>query len=232
MNRQPSTGQYAGQINEILSVQGVRMDRAAAEEKKRKAALLEARKRPTTTPSESLDPKRVKLESSTPTVPPATALASFDFTSLPASLITNLIVANLDAFTEAQLVSLVTTFCQSRNLNPPPSLSSIGNGSAIAAPPQPALAVEERSTTPPAAPPSVKAEPVDPLQMDIDEGVIDFEPESIEAKVIILPLAWAKVLIVVDRSENQKRRRTKTKFWTLQTSMFGCPNSSFLQPQH
>ena len=167
------------------------MDRAAAEEKKRKAALMEARKRPTSTPSEPLDPKRVKIESSTPSVAPATALASFDFTSLPASLITNLIVANLDAFTEAQLVSLVTTFCQSRNLNPPPSLASIANGSAAAAlpppPPQPvAPTIEERSTTPPTAPPPIKAEPVDPLQMDIDEGVLDFEPESIDAKVRIL----------------------------------------------
>jgi symplekin len=177
------------------------MDKAAADEKKRKAAALESRKRPASSSNEPTDNnKRIKLEAgvaSQPTPNPSAAfLSAFDFTSLPAALITNLIVANLEAFTEPQLIALVNTYRQSHGLNGPPSLRP-PTASSIATPPIAAPAIPtgprsrvysvEKSLTPSPQtqlPPVVKDEPVDPLQMDIDEEELEYEPEKLNKEVI------------------------------------------------
>ncbi|GLB41805.1 putative symplekin tight junction protein C terminal [Lyophyllum shimeji] len=209
ISRVPANAQYVPLINEALTRQAVRMDAAAIEEKKRKTAAIESRKRPLSVPTEPVDAKRPKLESETTTTPvpsaPVTAtsanlsfLASFDFTSLPATLITELIVANLEAFTESTLLGLVQAFRESRGL---------GTAAAIAAPaptiptgPRRATQLQaekdaERSLTPqarqtkpiptgpavPTPPPPivVKDEPVDPLQMDIDQDELEYEPDRL-----------------------------------------------------
>lgn len=193
-SRLPTSGPYQGQINEILSQQGLRM---AAEEKKRRALAADSRKRPSSTVAEPTDNKRIKLESEAPapTNNSAAFLASFDFTSLPAPLITNLIVANLEAFTEAQLISMVNAYRQSRGptalppARPPtaPELltSTISKAASAAATPSgPQQDVDDMTTPPPTvSEPVVKAEPVDPLQMDIDEDELEYEPEKLNEAV-------------------------------------------------
>lgn len=187
------------------------MDKAAGEERKRKAALVESRKRPSSNPSEPAENKRIKLENETPQNSSASFLASFDFTSLPASLITSLIVANLEAFTEPQLIFLVDTFRQSRGLSviapaqpplvtgpiampvPKPAATSppIQNTSISSIPtgPRNTIYVLDSTLTPPPQSmvllpeAAIKNEPVDPLKMDIDGDEIEFEPERLNEEV-------------------------------------------------
>jgi len=184
------------QITEALHIQGQRMDKAAADEKKRKATAQESRKRPASSSNEPTDHKRIKLETETPPQPtpnPSAAfLSNFDFTSLPAALITNLIVANLEAFTEPQLIALVNTYRQSHGLNSlqPPTSATTPPTTAPSIPTGPRNRVYsvERSLTPPPQtqlPPVVKDEPVDPLQMDIDEDELEYEPEKLNEEVTI-----------------------------------------------
>jgi symplekin len=217
LSRLPTSTQYLGQINEALGLQSIRMDKAAAEEKKRKA---DNRKRPSSGSNEPTDNKRIKLETAEPAPTPvpnnATFLSAFDFTSLPAQLITNLIVANLEAFTEPQLIAMVNAYRQSRGLAMPADVTAV---SAKAAPvptaptivaPKPAIptgprrmvqAVESSITQvqqpPAAATPPVKAEPVDPLQMDIDEEELEYEPERLneEVRLLLLNLCFPITLV-------------------------------------
>lgn len=172
------------------------MDKASADEKKRKAASLENRKRPASASNEPTDNnKRIKLETevaSQPTPNPSAAfLSAFDFTSLPAALITNLIVANLEAFTEPQLIALVNTYRQSHGLNSlqPPTAPSVSTPPtitpAIPTGPRNRVYSVEKSLTPTPQiqlPPVIKDEPVDPLQMDIDEE-LEYEPEKLNEEV-------------------------------------------------
>ncbi|EPQ56463.1 hypothetical protein GLOTRDRAFT_59735 [Gloeophyllum trabeum ATCC 11539] len=206
ISRTPQGAPYVGQINEALAVQGARMDRAAAEEKARKAAAAEAsRKRPASVPQESPpDSKRVKLEPDQNAAAAAAFLASFDFTTLPTTLINDLIIANLYAFPEPALQALVLTYRDTRRPSapaaapapvaapvasapvvppnaPPPSASVAGPPTAPAAAVAP---TEKKAATPvPSAPPPVKEEPVDPLQMDIDEEEMEYEPDKLNLEL-------------------------------------------------
>jgi symplekin len=196
------------QINEALNIQVQRMEAAARDEKQRKAGI-DGRKRAASTPAgEPSDAKRPKLESETSNTPNiASTLAAFDFTSLPSSLITDLIIANLEAFTESALESLVQQYRQQRGIGKIPSQSSTATPPTGTPTPTPvstsglppnvptaprkllAQQVQDRSLTPPsrATPPVVKVEePVDPLQMDIDQDELEFEPETLNAQVGIL----------------------------------------------
>lgn len=193
LSRLPSSSAYTGQINETLEIQAMRMEKAAAEEKRRKA---ESKKRPPTSSVEPADNKRIKLETEASS---AAILSSFDFTTLPASLITSLIVANLEAFTEAQLIAMVNSYRQSRGLPVPapvqaPTVSEgpIADRPTIVAPipaiptgPRKLMQSVERTATPtpPVATPPIKAEPVDPLKMDIDEEELEYEPEKLNEEV-------------------------------------------------
>lgn len=183
--RIPHAGQFVPQINEALAAQASRMELAVAEEKKRKAAvaagIIEPRKRPNAE-SDRVDVKRVKLETtSSPAAPPNSSVYSFDFSTLPATLITDLIVANLEAFTEPTLIALVQAYRQRMGI----ASSSVPTPAA----PEPAPAVEDlaRPQTPPptSAPvPPVQEEPVDPLQMDIDQDELEYEPDQLNEEVM------------------------------------------------
>ncbi|KAI0322800.1 Symplekin tight junction protein C terminal-domain-containing protein [Amylostereum chailletii] len=169
---------YMREINDALAVQGARTEKAAAEEKARKLAA----KRPAPTPTSSVEPPDAKRQKLDNAPQPSTILAGFDFTSLPASLITELIVANLQAFSEAELQHLVQVY-----LHPgAPQVPVQAVEMAQAAPPVPpsapasmlAASQERLESQPPEAGPStvldpsiVVEEPVDPLQMDIDDEV-------------------------------------------------------------
>lgn len=185
------------------------MDKAATEEKKRKAAALtgvaDNRKRPSSAPGEpATESKRPKLDSEGIPSTSASLLSSFDFTSLPAPLITDLIVANLEAFSEPTLIALVQAYRQSHGLIPSISettpvaavtatsqpLSQAAPSSSTAIPPTgprraAVAALTERFSTPPQLPASetVKDEPVDPLQMDIDQDELEYEPERLNETV-------------------------------------------------
>lgn len=183
-HRGPHGSSFGAQINEALSQQATRMERASAEEKARRAAVAASateatRKRPPSAAAENpSDAKRMKVEADMSTNASAAFLASFDFTTLPLSLITDLIVANLQAFTEPALLELVQTYRQSRGLALRPPASR---------PPQPPEPTPEVMPTPgPSAEPTVKAEAVDPLQMDIDEEEMEYEPDKLNMEVSIL----------------------------------------------
>ena len=151
------------------------MEKAAADEKRAKAATLvlgaDSQKRPLPgSNDQASDPKRRKLEPESNGAS-ASFLAAFDFTSLPASLITELIVANLEAFTEPALTTLVQLYRQSR-------------GGDLSSPAVPSIASELMSAqiSNNAVTSLVKEETVDPLQMDIDEE-IEYEPDRLNMEV-------------------------------------------------
>lgn len=194
------------------------MDKAASDEKRRKAAAAENRKRPLSAAADQpSDPKRAKLEAEAPASTSASAyVAAFDFTSLPATLITDLIVANLEAFSEPALLSLVQTYRESRGLNGPSSPTIPTPTTTAPAPHAPKIPTGpkrshlthldhdqreiERTSTPTAPPeqpsapppPPVKDEPVDPLQMDIDQDELEYEPDKLNEEVCFLNLLLRK----------------------------------------
>ncbi len=116
------------------------MEKAAQEEKQRKA---ESRKRPPSAipPQDSPDTKRAKLEDVSASNS-AAFLAAFDFTKLPTALVTDLIVANIQSFSDEALAELVRTYREGRLTQKPevvappappiPSTSSVAQASAAA----------------------------------------------------------------------------------------------------
>ncbi|KAF9530352.1 Symplekin tight junction protein C terminal-domain-containing protein [Crepidotus variabilis] len=188
ISRLPISSQYSAQISDALSKQAQRMEAAAIEEKRRKAALAESRKRPSSG-AEPADHKRIKLENDkAASSASASFLSAFDFRSLPAPLITNLIVANLEAFTEGQLIGFVNAYRQSNGMSmsttPQAAESSITATSAVSQQRESSQPVQPQPTL---SEPEVKAEPVDPLQMDIDEEEMEYEPEKLNEELAGAP---------------------------------------------
>ena len=203
----PVHTQFLPQINEILAQQGLRMDKAASDERKRKATAIASasdnRKRPPSTSVEPTESKRQKLEIDMAANASPSFLSAFDFTSLPAGLITELIVANLEAFSEPTLIGLVQTFRESRGLGAsvPPSAPTLGQAlptlerDTSLLPAQRVRQEDNRLGTPQlrqsdslpasetAASTTIKDEPVDPLQMDIDQDEIEYEPDRLNEEV-------------------------------------------------
>jgi symplekin len=190
------------------------MDQAVADERARKAvaaqAQADARKRPSTTATlDEEGSKRQRVEAD-PNADATALLAAFDFTTLPVALITELIVANLQAFSDEVFHARVNAY---RRPVPSSSIAAPAPVSVAAAPVS--AAVLENSVTsesiasaktPPTMPaadrareralaqgsstqvdePSsssrVKEEPMDPLQMDMDED-IEYEPDNLNLEV-------------------------------------------------
>jgi symplekin len=199
------------------------MERASAEEKARKAAVAVSateatKKRPSSTPAEHpSDAKRMKIDVDIAGNASAAFLASFDFTTLPISLITDLIVANLQAFTEPALLELVQTYRQSRGLAPAPPVSRT---------PQPAQHTPEATPTPvPSAEPAVKDEPVDPLQMDIDEEEMEYEPDrlNMQVRAFYLSTGDARLLQLILRYSFRGTRLSRRKRQFRQISLKRSP---------
>jgi len=167
------------------------MEKALAEEKRRRATVAESRKRPSSA-IEPLENKRIKLDNDTSSQTTSAAfLSAFDFTSLPAPLITNLIVANLEAFTEAQLIAFVDAYRQSRGMPvpsiaphsvavPAPVASTSTAGPAFLSLPSTS---QDKAQVPALVLDEVKEEAVDPLKMDIDEEEMEYEPEKLNEEV-------------------------------------------------
>ena len=186
------------------------MEKAAQEEKQRKA---ESRKRPpSAVPQDGPDPKRAKLEDVNASNS-AAFLAAFDFTKLPTALVADLIVANIQAFSVEELTELVRAYREGKTSHQPgtaplpvppiATTSSVAEASAAAAAatngklyapgaeggafasltPEPIVVRSKSPATPTTPPPIKEEEPVDPLQMDIDEEELEFEPDKLNMKV-------------------------------------------------
>lgn len=189
------------------------MEQAAADERTRRAmatqAQVDPRKRaPSTAAQGEEEAKRQKVEAD-PNADATALLAAFDFTTLPAPLITELIVANLQAFSEETFQARINAYRRSAS-------TSVAIPAPVPAAPAPvSTAVLEtvaasESTVPVKMPPtmpaadrareralaqasptqvdepgissSIKEEPMDPLQMDIDED-IEYEPDKLNLEV-------------------------------------------------
>ena len=190
------------------------MEQAVVDERARKAvaaqAQTDARKRPpTTATSDEESSKRQRVEAD-PNADATALLAAFDFTTLPVALITELIVANLQAFSDEVFHARVNAY---RHPAPASSIAAPAPVSVAAAPVSAAVlenSVTLESTTSVKTPPTmpaadrareralaqvsstpldepssssrVKEEPMDPLQMDMDED-IEYEPDNLNLEV-------------------------------------------------
>lgn len=189
------------------------MDKAAAEEKARRvaAAADAARKRgASATPAEAPAEKRPKLEHGTAgTGSAASFLATFDFTSLPASMVTDFIVANLQALPEEALADLVQAYRRTGpagarptaiapTLTPalaapasvatlPPASISLSTPIQAPTPTGPQTVTARQSDSPvPQKVDEVKDEPVDPLAMNIDTEELEYEPDKLNEEVSVM----------------------------------------------
>ncbi|KZT65655.1 hypothetical protein DAEQUDRAFT_696939 [Daedalea quercina L-15889] len=183
----PQGSSLQSQIHSALATQATRMEQAVIAEKQRKAAAAvdASRKRsPSAGPvQDAPDAKRAKLDHE-----PAVGTAGFDFTSLPAALVTDLVVANIQAFSEATLIGLVQAYRHKRTQAATTTAATVAVASSEAPPDTPGPVEEQRaepsrrkSPTPP--PVSVKQEPVDPLKMDIDEEEMEYEPDRLNLEL-------------------------------------------------
>jgi len=156
------------------------------EARKRSAMLHDAKKRSTLADADRPDVKRMKLDPTEQTTS-TSFLDQFDFTALPASLITDLIIVNLEAFSEPALINLVQAFRQSQGGGPSPTITISDDASKDADGQEnsmPQGSITLNTTTPEA--PQIKDEPIDPLQMDIDQDELDYEPDRLNEEVGIL----------------------------------------------
>jgi symplekin len=172
-------------------------------------AQVEPRKRPPSTAVQGEeDAKRQRVEAD-PNADATALLSAFDFTTLPVALITELIVANLQAFSEETFQARINAYRRST----PTAVATPTPVLAAAAPVSPAVletAAASESAVPVKMPPTmpaadrareralaqglsaqvdepsfssrVKEEPVDPLQMDMDEE-IEYEPDRLNLEV-------------------------------------------------
>ena len=186
------------------------MEQATADERTRRAiatqAQADARKRPQSTMVQGEEEvKRQKVEGD-PNADATALLAAFDFTTLPVALIAELIVANLQAFSEETFQARINAYRRSASA----SVAAPAPVSAVAAPVSTAVletAAATEGAVPMKLPPTmpaadrareralaqvdeptpssvVKEEPVDPLQMDMDEE-IEYEPDRLNLEVCL-----------------------------------------------
>jgi symplekin len=205
---------FAREINEALTKQSQRMEQATADERTRRAMATQAQVDPRKRSSSAAvqgeeDAKRQKVEAD-PNADATALLAAFDFTTLPVALISELIVANLQAFSDETFHARINAYPRSASV--PTVVATPTPVSAAAAPVSTAVLetaaasenvpVKMPPTMPaadrareralaqassaqvdePSVPSRVKEEPVDPLQMDMDEE-IEYEPDRLNLEV-------------------------------------------------
>ena len=195
------------------------MEQATADERTRRAVVTQAqvdpRKRaPSTAAQGEEDVKRQKVEAD-PNADATALLAAFDFTTLPVALISELIVANLQAFSEETFHGRINAYRRSASVSvptavatPTPVLAAAASVStavletaaasenAVPAKMPPTMPAADRAreralaqasssqVDEPSFPSTVKEEPVDPLQMDMDEE-IEYEPDRLNLEVCV-----------------------------------------------
>ncbi|KAF8587835.1 hypothetical protein K439DRAFT_1652134 [Ramaria rubella] len=166
--------QYALQIQDTLQQQATRMEQAVQDERIRREAVAAEATRKRAMPgieSEQAVPKRAKLEHPSD-ISRATSssadgltelLSNFDFSALPVGLVADLVIANLQLLSEQSLNTAIETFRQNQ-----PKVAPLVAPTALSPPP-----------VVPVADLPIKEEPVDPLQMDMDEDDIEYEPDRL-----------------------------------------------------
>ncbi|KIJ55664.1 hypothetical protein M422DRAFT_63678 [Sphaerobolus stellatus SS14] len=184
ISKNPISQPYQQQIQEALHQQAIRMDQASQEERMRREA--ESSRKRGLPPNEAVEPfdaKRVKLEHSTAAAngPDALAgyLANFDFTTLPMGLVADIVIANLQMVSEQTLHNAIDVFRLS-NAPPAPAVHP-PVPTPVSAPvvvPAAVPAVEAPVTPIEAPAPVIKEEPVDPLQMVMDDD-LEYEPDRL-----------------------------------------------------
>ena len=191
------------------------MEQATADERTRRAMVtqvqVEPRKRaPSTTVQAEDDAKRQKVEAD-PNADATALLAAFDFTTLPVALISELIVANLQAFSEETFHARINAYRRSASVptvvatpTPMPTAAAsvstavletaAASENAVPAKMPPTMPAADRAreralaqasssqVDEPSFPSRVKEEPVDPLQMDMDDE-IEYEPDRLNLEV-------------------------------------------------
>ena len=224
------------------------MEQAAAEERTRRTmatqAQVDARKRPpSSTVQGEEEVKRQKTEGD-PNADATALLAAFDFTTLPVALISELIVANLQAFSEETFQTRINAYRRSTSTSvaaPAPvpaaavpvstaileTAAASENAGPVKLPPTMPAAdrarerafaqVSSAQVDEPTSSSVVKEEPVDPLQMDMDEE-IEYEPDRLNLEVC-LPSYPARCpsLQLVHRSWNQCKMMMRR--WRLSSFM-------------
>jgi symplekin len=178
------------------------MDKALREEKERKAAVRAGLKRPASA-LEPPDVKRLKTEHGAAT-PPASqpSTSAIDFNNVPPGLLATLIVANLHAFSEPVLQGLVQAYRQKASQGATPTTSTPPSAPT----PAPSIQPTPGNSTPDPLR-EVKAEPIDPLQMDMDDDEMEYEPDRLnEVRIDQLPHPFPSLRKPTARGRRQSRR--------------------------
>ncbi|KAH9965034.1 Symplekin tight junction protein C terminal-domain-containing protein [Lactifluus volemus] len=184
-NPLPSGANFVREINDALTKQAQRMEQAATEERTRKAmatqAQVDSRKRPSSAvgPGEE-DAKRQKVDED-PNADATALLATFDFTTLPVALITELVVANLQVFSEEAFQARINAYRHP----PPTTVAAPAPVPAVATPVSPAAlenAVAADNAAPVKLPPTMPAADRARERMDMDED-IEFEPDQLNLEL-------------------------------------------------
>ncbi|KAF8518981.1 Symplekin tight junction protein C terminal-domain-containing protein [Hysterangium stoloniferum] len=214
ISRGPNGAGHAHQIQEALQKQVVRMEQAVHDEKNRREAAASETNRKRQLSNTDIgqgqgqaDVKRVKLEHPSNTSDPlADFLANFDFSALPVGLVADLVIANLQLLSEQVLNSAIETFRQTH----PRVMPTVVPATAPATTSVQATAYSATSVAPIPSVPSIpgtapsliiKEEPIDPLQMDIDEDDIEYEPDRLNDQLEVHSYApfYFHILIMHDQ---------------------------------
>ncbi|KZT34250.1 hypothetical protein SISSUDRAFT_1065486 [Sistotremastrum suecicum HHB10207 ss-3] len=160
ISKKPQAAPHMAQINAALGQQAMRLEQLAQDERNRRAEASRKRSLPASEETGS-DPKRPKMENQPEAGPSiASVLSSFDFRTLPAALIIELIIANLTALSATTLQTAVANHRQTIRSQAPADPSQLPNGEA-------AVPV---------------AEPVDPLKMEIDDE-LDYKLDRLDSQL-------------------------------------------------
>ncbi|KAG9035999.1 hypothetical protein FRB95_009999 [Tulasnella sp. JGI-2019a] len=167
-------GQYQTEITQALAAQQARMDEAAREEQARRVDASRKRALPDPGADPSISKKAKTEIGITAVAPPLAAqslLASFDFTTLPLGLVTDLVIANLLAIDQANLNAAVTAYRQNHS-------SAVATTTT-----DPSSSVQSTSVLRTVPPIKVREEILDPLKVELDEDEIEYEPEKLNSNM-------------------------------------------------
>ncbi|KZV93110.1 hypothetical protein EXIGLDRAFT_674317 [Exidia glandulosa HHB12029] len=159
INRSPHGAPFQHEIGPVLHAQEQRMKAAEVTSKKRAADE---------SAGQNGANKRPKLDADAAPALSAAQLAQFDFSILPAPLVVEFIIANLQKIPEERLLAAVAKYNESKG---------------IAAAPVPGPSTTEAA----AQPVVVKTEPLDPLKMDMDDEaeITNFDSERVDKQVAL-----------------------------------------------
>ena len=105
--RTPQAAPFSQLLNDALAQQAVRMEQAATNERNRKAAAEAEVNRKRTVKALRDGASEAKRQKTEHDVGLSTLLANFDFSALPVTLITDIIISNLQVTSEDSLAAAI-----------------------------------------------------------------------------------------------------------------------------